>query len=118
MGLTSVHATVGHPDHPEQARGLDFLVDSGAIYSVVPATVLEELGIKPYTEQDFSLANGEHIKRQKGVAMFRFEGKVGAGDVIFGQPGDANLLGAFTLESLGLVLDPFCRELRPIPMLM
>jgi hypothetical protein len=38
--------------------------------------------------------------------------------VIFGEPGDANLLGALTLESLGLSLDPLKRELRELPMLL
>jgi len=33
--------------------------------------------------------------------------------LIFGEPGDAWLLGALSLESLGLLLDPFKRELRP-----
>ena len=39
-------------------------------------------------------------------------------DVIFGQEGDSMLLGAFTLESLGLVLDPLRRELRSLPMIL
>jgi hypothetical protein len=38
-------------------------------------------------------------------------------DVIFGEPDDNVLLGAFTLESLGLVLDPLRRELKPLPMM-
>lgn len=32
--------------------------------------------------------------------------------------GDSVLLGAFTLEALGLSLDPFKRELKPIPMIL
>ena len=38
--------------------------------------------------------------------------------MIFGEPGDAILLGAFTLEALGLCLDPLKRELLPIPMIL
>jgi len=38
--------------------------------------------------------------------------------VIFGEPGDAVLLGAFTLEALGLCLDPLKRELLPLPMIL
>ena len=41
-----------------------------------------------------------------------------AAGVIFGEPGDAVLLGAFTLEALGLCLDPLKRELLPIPMIL
>jgi hypothetical protein len=37
--------------------------------------------------------------------------------VIFGEPEDSVLLGALTLESLGLALDPLRRELYPIPLL-
>jgi hypothetical protein len=38
-------------------------------------------------------------------------------DVIFGEEGDSTLLGAFTLEALGLSLDPLRRELKPLPMI-
>ena len=38
--------------------------------------------------------------------------------MIFGEEGDHLLLGALTLEALGLALDPLRRELRPIPMIL
>jgi hypothetical protein len=38
--------------------------------------------------------------------------------VIFGEPGDSNVLGVFTLEALGLSLDPLRRELKPLPMIL
>jgi len=38
--------------------------------------------------------------------------------VIFGEKGDEPLLGATTLESLGLVLDPFKRRLIAMRMLL
>ena len=60
-------------------------------------------------------ANGTKIIRKKGGALFRYEDRVGVADVIFGEEGDSNLLGAFTLESLGLSLDPLKRELKPLP---
>jgi hypothetical protein len=56
--------------------------------------------------------------RQKGIAMFRYGERVGGADVIFGEEGDLGLLGAFTLEALGLALDPLKRELLPIPMVL
>jgi hypothetical protein len=34
--------------------------------------------------------------------------------VILGEPGDDALLGAVTLEVLGLVLNPFSRTLQPL----
>jgi clan AA aspartic protease len=118
MGLTVLEMEVANPARPEVTEKLDLLVDSGAIYSVVPTPVLEKLDIKPLAQQEFRLANGEKITRQKGVAVFRYKDKVGGADVIFGEEGDATLLGAFTLEALGLALDPLKRELRDLPMML
>ena len=118
MGLTTLEVEIANPAQPEVTEKLDFLIDSGAIYSVVPELVLGRLGIKPLAKQEFRLANGEKITRRKGVAVFRYKDKVGGADVIFGEEGDATLLGAFTLEALGLALDPLKRELRELPMML
>ena len=118
MGLTTLKVEVGNPATPEKVETVEFLIDSGAIYSVVPAPILEKLGIKPLTEEEFRLANGETIVRKKGVALFKYDKRIGGADVIFGEAGDSTLLGAFTLEALGLMLDPLKRELKPIPMLL
>jgi hypothetical protein len=39
-------------------------------------------------------------------------------DVIFGEEADSALLGATTLEALGLSLDPIRRELEPLPLIL
>jgi len=118
MGLTVLEVRVGNVADPGVTRAIEFLVDSGAVYSVVPASILEELKIKPIAEQTFRLADGSKIVRKKGGALFRYGDQVGVADVIFGEEGDSTLLGAFTLEALGLALDPFKRELRPLPMIL
>jgi clan AA aspartic protease len=118
MGLTILEMEVRNPANPEVTERLEFLIDSGAIYSVVPTPVLERLGIKPLATEEFRLADGSRISRQKGVALFRYGDKVGGADVVFGEEGDSQLLGAFTLEALGLTLDPLKRELRPMPMIL
>ena len=118
MGLTVLEIEVGNPANPEVTEKFEFLIDSGAIYSVVPTPILERLGIKPLAEQEFRLANGVKIVRKKGIALFKYGERIGGADVIFGEEGDATLLGAFTLEALGLALDPLRRELRPIPLLL
>ena len=118
MGLTFLEIEVGNPSQPEVTEKIEFLVDSGAIYSVVPEPVLEKLGIKPLSEEEFRLANGAKVVRKKGVAIFRYGGRVGGADVIFGEEGDSMLLGVLTLEALGLMLDPLRRELKPLPMML
>lgn len=118
MGLTTLELEVANPARPRIAERLEFLIDSGAIYSVVPTPVLRRLGIKPLSTEVFRLADGSKITRKKGVALFRYGKRVGGADVIFGQPSDSLLLGALTLEALGLSLDPLRRELRPVPMIL
>ncbi len=114
MGLTFLKIGVANPARPKRCVDVEFLIDSGAVYSVVPATTLRRLGIRPDSREEFFLANGEKIVRRLGNALFRFQRKQRAAPVIFGARGDSPLLGAVTLEALGVVLDPFHRELRPL----
>lgn len=118
MGMTYVDIDVASVANPDDSEHVEFLVDSGATYSVVPAAILERLGIKPISEQVFRLADGRKVSRRKGGAVFKYRDRIGVADVIFGEPGDSNLLGAFTLEALGLSLDPLKRELNELPMLL
>ena len=118
MGLTFLELEIANPANPAVTEKVDFLIDSGAIYSVVPAPVLERLGIQPLATQEFRLANGTKVQRKKGMAVFKYGERIGGADVIFGEEGDSILLGAFTLEALGLSLDPLRRELKQLPMLL
>lgn len=118
MGLTNLPITVFHPANPKKAATLKFMVDSGAVYSVAPSRVLKTLGIKPDEEREFILANGQKMTRQLGIARFAYKGRTGGAPVIFGQKGDNILLGATTLEAMGFVLNPFKRDLLPLPMVL
>ena len=118
MGLTVLKVGVGNPAKPKVTQEVEFLVDSGAVYSVVPGAILRKLGLRPLATEEFRLADGSAIKRKKGIALFRYRNRVGGADVIFGEKGDSMLLGALTLEALGLSLDPLKRELKPLPMIL
>jgi clan AA aspartic protease len=118
MGLTYIQGTIVNPARPRRSARLKFLVDSGALYSVVPGTLLRRLGIKPGSTRSFILADGTQVKRSIGQALFRIHGDEGASPVIFGEEGDSVLLGSVSLEALGFMLDPLKRELRPLPMVL
>lgn len=118
MGLTHVKAKVANPANPRKTASLTFLVDSGAIYSIVPEATLRRLGIRPHSTQSFTLADGTEINRRMGDAVFIINGKRRASPVIFGEKGDSILLGTVSLEALGFMLDPIKRVLRPLPMVL
>jgi predicted aspartyl protease len=117
MGITFVDVEVASVADPDSTEMVHCLVDSGATYSVVPTVVLERLGIRPFSDETLILA-GDTIVRSRGAAIFKYQGRIGASDVLFGQPGDENLLGMLTLESLGFALDPLRRELRNLPLVL
>ncbi len=118
MGLTSIEAEVANPLDPDRRKSLGFLVDSGAVYSVVPAPTLRELGIEPSGERTFFLANGQPVRRKIGESRVTLEGQSATCVVLFGEEGDSTLLGVTTLENLGLIFDPMRQKILPLPMLL
>ena len=118
MGLTTQKLIVKESRWARRKAEVRFLIDSGAVYSLAPAPTLRALGIRPHRTVDFTLTDGTTITRQVGDAYFELKGEGGAAPVIFGERGDEPLLGATTLESLGLVLDPFKRRLVAMRMLL
>jgi predicted aspartyl protease len=117
MSITFLKAKIINPEHPKRSQECEFLVDSGAVYSVVPQSILKKLGIKPTSFQEFILANGEVVRKPVGNAYFEYGDKIRAAPVIFGDKG-VFLLGATTIEALGMILDPIRRELKPLPMVL
>jgi len=118
MGLTYIEADISNPAKPKKRARVEFLIDTGASYSVIPAAVLRNLGIKPHSRRTFILADGSKITRRLGDVLFRIDGRKGASPVIFGQRDDSVLLGSISLEALGLMVDPLKRQLRPLPMML
>lgn len=112
MGMTDVRLTIKNPRNPQKKFEGEFLVDSGATYTVVPENILKKLGIKPQREETFILADGSSIKREVGSVIYEYQDREAAAPVLFGKKDDSKLLGVFTLEALGLTLDPLKRTLH------
>ncbi len=107
MGITNAIVRVREHRKSKEFADVEFLIDSGAVYSLVPGKILDTIGIEPYKEMSFSLADGTTIKRRISSAFFEFQNESGPAPVIYGEEGDTPLLGVTTLESMGLVLNPF-----------
>jgi clan AA aspartic protease len=118
MGLTQVQVRIANPTDPARYRDIEFIVDSGASFTIVPKEILDELDIKPRSTRSFLLANGEKFERSMGTVEVEYKGAGGGGTVIFGEKGDFPLLGVTALEALGLIFDALRQELKPALMLM
>ena len=112
MGTFRVPLQVGNPDNG-LVQTVEALVDTGATFSMMPSSLLEELGIEPVRSVTFRIASGEAVEYPTGVASFAAEGLDEVARVIFG-PEDHYLMGATTLEDLLLVVDPVGRRLVPV----
>jgi predicted aspartyl protease len=116
LGLVYVAGIVKH--RGKEVR-VNFLVDSGATYTVLAERVWRELGLEPIGDMEFMLVDGTIVRRRISEALLEL---LGYGErhtpVVLGESEDESLLGIVTLKIFGLILDPFKRELRPIRALM
>ena len=117
MGVTYVPVTVkGASGRRVRVR---MLVDSGASYALLPEKIWKRLKLKPVRRENFELADGRAISRNVSECHVTLGQAFGHTPVILGEAGDDEpLLGAITLENLGLVLDPFSRRLLPMRLLL
>ncbi len=118
MGMTSIVALVQHPSGRGRRRRLTILVDSGALYTVLPVPVWKALGLVPTRRGEFALADGTTVARGIAEARFTIAGQSATSPVVCGEDRDSALLGAVTLETLGLMLNPLSRELLPMRLLL
>ena len=109
MGTFSVVVVVGNPDTTARET-VDALVDTGATFSAVPASLLGRLGIEATRTRRLRLGNGEVEERQTGMAFFEVDSMDGEARVVFGPEG-LYLLGATTLEDLSFIVDPINKRL-------
>lgn len=119
VGITFATARLANPYRRDVAAiEIELLVDTGAIYSVIPADVLAHLAIAPFEQETFGLADGTKRSYPVGEAFFELGEKRATSKVVFGPPGVTPLLGALTLESMGLMVNPVTRELLPMQLFL
>lgn len=116
MGITYVEGTLTGPTGQQET--LQFLVDSGATYTLVPRATWRSLGLTSKRTVSFRMADGSRMDREVGECHIRLTQGDAHTPVILGEEGDLPLLGTVTLEELGLVLNPFTRTLHPMNMLL
>ena len=116
MGVFRVPLEIGNPAN-QRTEIVEALVDTGATFSMVPASILRELGLEPSRTVTFRIASGESVEYPTAWASFSAGGRSGMARVIFG-PEDQYLLGATTLEDLLLVPDPIGERLVPTEALL
>jgi predicted aspartyl protease len=93
-------------------------VDTGALYTQVPTSILESLGHTPSGRRRLRLADGSIIERPIGEVPVRIGGEVLHTLCVFGEDDSEPLLGAVTLEQFSLAPDPVNETLVPVVALL
>src|SRR5579859_1725032 len=113
MGMFEVNVKVANLASPGRTEEVSLLVDTGATLSWIPRSVLEKLGVQAFSRLPFTLADGHRLERDTTAVLMIVDGRKGAVQVAFGEPGEEPVLGATSLEGLGFMDDPEGQKLIP-----
>jgi predicted aspartyl protease len=93
------------------------LVDTGAIFTVVPWWVHERLGLMIIGRRGVRTAKG-YTELDEGFALVEVKGKRAATPILISRELSETLIGVITLEALGLTVDPTTGELKEVEILL
>ena len=97
----------------DRMETVDAMVDTGSTFTVVPGAILEGLGVQPRRAVNLKLANGQVVERRVGTVTAEIDGERESIICVFGDPEATPLIGAVTLESFLLAVDPVAQRLVP-----
>jgi predicted aspartyl protease len=95
------------------SQTVEALVDTGASFTSVPASVLESLGVRPFRRARLRLANGEIAESDLGRVTARIDELDDETICIFGAEGAPPVIGAHTLQAMLLAVDTVDQQLVP-----
>lgn len=110
MGAFLVRIEVGDTQG-QRFQVVEALVDTGATNTTLPGAVLQKLGVQPYRKSVFELADGRQLELDVGRTWVRVNGQQEFTQVVFGKADAEPLLGAVTLEEMGLAVDAVKKRL-------
>lgn len=90
----------------QQSRALTGLVDTRRLYSIIPAQILEDLGIIRDDYQRFRRADGFVRQLGIGLAFMELQGETAPVHIVFGDDRQETVIGSMTLATFGLAADP------------
>lgn len=101
-----------HVDRTKWVEVPKMLVDSGAELTWINSETLDQAGVaRENKTYRFQTATGQEITRAIGYAIIRVGDDETNDEVVFGEPGDLEILGARTLEGMNLRVDPRAKKL-------
>jgi predicted aspartyl protease len=114
MATFTVKLKVWNPAEPSRFAELEAWADTGAAYSWISRSRLDPLGVQKVRSLQFRTIEGKTIERELAAVFLSADGFTGGDNVVIAEAGDLEVLGAHSLESLGLAVDPVHKKLIPL----
>lgn len=113
MGLFNCRIEVGAGDL-KRFELIELMVDSGSTYTWLPRSLIQRLGLHVSGKRPVRLADGRIVEKEGVDALIRLDGEVHSNFCLIADEGDGLLLGALTLETFSMGVDPINRKLMPV----
>jgi predicted aspartyl protease len=117
MGTFSVKLRVWNPAKPGNVEEFDAFVDTGAAFSWISRARLERLGLASSRKMPFRTIDGRVLERDLATVYVATDGYSVPDIVVMAEVGEMEVLGAHSIEGLGLAADPVQKKLVPTIML-
>ena len=114
MATFTVKVKVWNPANPSRFAEADVWADTGAAYSWISKARLEPMDVQKVRRLQFRTIEGHTVERDLAAVFLSADGFTGGDNVVVAESGDLEVLGAHSLESLGLAVDPVHKKLVPL----
>ncbi len=118
MGYVRVKGVIANPFKRDLRIEVEFIADTGAIYTMIPKHIAERLDLEEIDRRRFKIASGEVVEYPVSEAYIVIEGRGVTSLVVIGSEKTPPLLGITTLELLGFQVDPVTGKLKPLELMI
>jgi len=118
IGYVRVKGVIANPFRRDLRVEVEFIADTGAIYTMIPEYIAERLDLKVVDKRKFRIASGEVVEYPVSEAYIIIEDKGVTSLVVIGSEKTPPLLGVTTLGLLGFQVDPITGRLKPLELLL
>ncbi len=102
----------------DRSMDIEATVDTGAFLTMLPARTLRDLGVEPIGSRRFLIGDGSSVEMEVGHAWAAIDGESVTTLVAFAEDDAPPVIGRYTLDGLGLAVDPASQQLVPATLMM
>jgi len=117
MSTFTAKLRIWNPEDPQKIEELEPFVDTGAAFSWISRTRLQRLGVAPSRQMRFRTIDGRVLERDLAIVYVAANENTAPDLVVMAEAGEMEVIGAHSLEGLGVAADPVQRKLVPTVML-